>query len=175
MTKWQTQIKCLSQACDSRCCLVCSCFKYFIPLKWMPWVMCSDCVIWDGSPSAHRLPHIFPHTYTHTGFFSLCLFLVPAEWTEDRGRSLRLFRLASFRVIFTSLPLVPLSTVKDYSWDMTQAAGCWWCHLRAVDGIESRRRMTCQLHLTPCRDFQTLLTLLKSLRLFAIYPGLTWF
>lgn len=117
----------------------------------MLWALCCDCVPWDRSPSAHLWPHIPPHTYAHTAFISLS-FLFQASG-QRMGRSPRLFRLESFRVIFTSLPSVPLSTVKDYSWDMTQAAGCWWCHLRVVDGTESRRRLTCQLHLTPCRIF----------------------
>lgn len=133
----------------------------------------SDCVLWKGSPSEQSLLYIPLHT--------VCILVQPfsplsrshfIQVDRGEGYSLGLFRLASFRVIFTSLPLAPLSTMKDYSWDMTQEAGCWWCHLRVMDGTESRRRRMCQLHLTPCRDFHTPLT---SHRVFAIYTGLTWF
>lgn len=104
-----------------------------------------------ASPLAHCLPHIPP---IHILIQPLC----SSQMDRGQGHSLRLFRLASYRVIFTSLPSVSLSTVKDYSWDMTQAAGCWWCHLHVIYRTESSRRMMCQLHLTPCRVFHTPMT-----------------
>lgn len=143
----------------------------FKDVKWMLWPLTVyfERVTFSTTPALHSPSYVYSYSLLSPVSLSRSRF---SRVDRGQGCSLRLFRLASFRVIFTSLPSAPLSTMKDYSWDMTQATGCWWCHLRVMDGTESRRRMMCQLHLTPCRDFHTPLT---SWRVFAIYTGLTWF